>query len=34
MTNPRRDVPFAVLSSGTTTMLAYGIPILAILAAV
>ena len=31
MTNPRRDVPFSVLSSGTTTMLAYGIPILAVL---
>ena len=31
MTNPKRDVPFAVLSSGITTMLAYGIPILAIL---
>jgi len=31
MTNPKRDVPFAVLSSGLTTMLAYGIPILAIL---
>jgi len=31
MTNPRRDVPFAVLTSGTATMLAYGIPILAIL---
>jgi amino acid transporter len=31
MVNPRRDVPFAVLSSGITTMLAYGIPILAIL---
>ena len=31
MTNPKRDVPFAVLSSGVTTMLAYGIPILAIL---
>jgi glutamate:GABA antiporter len=31
MTNPRRDVPFSVLWSGTATMLAYGIPILAIL---
>ncbi len=31
MTNPRRDVPFSVLASGTTTMLAYGIPILAVL---
>jgi len=31
MTNPRRDVPFAVLWSGTATMLAYGIPILLIL---
>ena len=31
MVNPKRDVPFAVLSSGLTTMLAYGIPILAIL---
>jgi len=31
MTNPRRDVPFAVLWSGTATMLAYGIPILSIL---
>jgi amino acid transporter len=31
MTNPRRDVPFAVLWSGTATMLSYGIPILAIL---
>jgi glutamate:GABA antiporter len=31
MTNPRRDVPFAVFSSGIATMLAYGIPILSIL---
>src|SRR3984885_8471160 len=31
MTNPRRDVPFSVLWSGAATMLAYGIPILAIL---
>jgi glutamate:GABA antiporter len=31
MTNPKRDVPFAVLTSGITTVLAYGIPILAIL---
>jgi amino acid transporter len=31
MTNPRRDVPFAVFSSGIGTMLAYGIPILLIL---
>jgi amino acid transporter len=31
MTNPKRDVPFAVLTSGVTTVLAYGIPILAIL---
>ncbi len=31
MTNPRRDVPFSVLWSGTATMLAYGLPILAIL---
>jgi len=31
MTNPQRDVPFAVLASGTTTMFAYGIPILSIL---
>ena len=31
MTNPRRDVPFAVPASGIATMLAYGIPILAIL---
>ena len=31
MTNPRRDVPFSILWSGTATMLAYGIPILAIL---
>ena len=31
MTNPRRDVPFSILWSGTATMLAYGIPILLIL---
>ncbi len=31
MTNPRRDVPFAVLWSGLATVLAYGIPILGIL---
>ena len=31
MTNPQRDVPFSVLTSGATTMLAYGIPILSIL---
>ncbi len=31
MTNPRRDVPFSVLASGTTTMFAYGVPILAVL---
>jgi amino acid transporter len=31
MTNPRRDVPFSVFWSGAATMLAYGIPILAIL---
>ena len=31
MTNPRRDVPFAVLWSGLATVLAYAIPILAIL---
>ena len=31
MTNPRRDVPFSVLWSGAATVLAYGIPILAIL---
>jgi amino acid transporter len=31
MTNPRRDVPFSVLWSGVATVLAYGIPILAIL---
>ena len=31
MTNPRRDVPFAVLWSGVATVLAYGIPILGIL---
>ena len=31
MVNPRRDVPFAVLWSGLATVLAYGIPILAIL---
>ena len=31
MVNPRRDVPFSVLWSGTATVLAYGIPILAIL---
>ena len=31
MTNPRRDVPFAVLWSGASDVLAYGIPILAIL---
>jgi glutamate:GABA antiporter len=31
MTNPQRDVPFSVLWSGTATVLAYGIPILAIL---
>jgi glutamate:GABA antiporter len=30
MTNPQRDVPFAVFSSGIATMLAYGIPILSI----
>jgi hypothetical protein len=31
MANPRRDVPFSVLWSGAATVLAYGIPILAIL---
>ena len=31
MANPRRDVPFSVLASGTTTMFAYGVPILAVL---
>ena len=31
MTNPRHDVPFAVLWSGLATVLAYGIPILGIL---
>jgi amino acid transporter len=31
MTNPRHDVPFSVLWSGAATVLAYGIPILAIL---
>jgi amino acid transporter len=31
MSNPQRDVPFAVFSSGIATMLAYGIPILSIL---
>jgi len=31
MTNPRRDVPFAVLRSGFGTVLFYGLPILAIL---
>jgi glutamate:GABA antiporter len=31
MVNPRRDVPFSVLWSGLATVLAYGIPILAIL---
>jgi amino acid transporter len=31
MTNPQRDVPFSVLWSGVATVLAYGIPILAIL---
>jgi amino acid transporter len=31
MTNPRRDVPFSVLWLGAATVLAYGIPILAIL---
>jgi amino acid transporter len=31
MTNPRRDVPFAVAWSGIATVLAYGIPILGIL---
>ena len=31
MTNPQRDVPRAVISSGTATMLAYAIPILLIL---
>jgi len=31
MVNPRRDVPKSVLSSAGTTVLAYGIPILAIL---
>jgi amino acid transporter len=31
MTNPRRDVPFAVLWSGVATVLAYGVPILGIL---
>ena len=30
MTNPRRDVPFAVIASGIATVLAYGIPILGI----
>lgn len=30
MTNPQRDVPSSVLRSGIATMLAYGIPILAI----
>lgn len=31
MTNPRRDVPFSILWSGTATILSYGIPILLIL---
>jgi amino acid transporter len=31
MTNPRRDVPFSVMASGTATMFAYGVPILAVL---
>jgi len=31
LTNPRRDVPFAVLRSGIGTVLFYGVPILAIL---
>lgn len=31
MTNPKRDVPFAVLWSGLTTVLLLGVPILAIL---
>jgi glutamate:GABA antiporter len=31
MTNPRRDVPFAVAWSGLATVLAYGLPILSII---
>lgn len=31
MTNPQRDVPFAVLRSGIGTVLFYGVPFLAIL---
>jgi amino acid transporter len=31
MTNPRRDVPFAIGWSGLATVLAYGIPVLSIL---
>ena len=31
MTNPQRDVPFAVLRSGIATVLFYGVPVLAIL---
>lgn len=31
MTNPQRNVPFAIMSSGLITVFAYGVPILAIL---